>query len=198
VAVDNFNKFLMASNESWTIPAGADERRFCCIDISDERAQDHQYFADLQKEMMHPGFYPTLLRYLLDHRYNCADVRKVPNSIALTEQKLHSLGPVEEWWFEHLQDSEDLIPEWVSKGFMHAKTGDLYGMYLTWCAEKNRPRYARNIFCKDIFGEKGLCPSAKKKRGTDNERKWGYLLPDISQCKREFEIKMGSVGKITW
>jgi len=198
IVVDNFCKFIMASNEEWTVPSGADERRFCCIDVSDAKAKDHVYFAALAKEIANPLFAPNLLRYLLDYKYDCVAVRKAPASAALTGQKLYSLDNTEEFWFEELQLGQDGVYKTWEKESIGVTTSQLYSDYIKWCQEKRRsPIAARNAFCKKIFGVKGLCPDAKyKKRVTNNEV--GYIVPALAECRKSFEKYMDSDNLITW
>ena len=196
VNVDNFCKFVMASNEEWTVPAGIDERRFCCLDISGAKAKDWRYFEALHKEISDPLFAPNLLRYLLDHKYDCGSVRQAPSSMALTNQKLHSLNPVEEYWYERLQEGESdiVLRDWETKPSFISTTA-LYTDYIDRSIEKNRYRMQRSVLCRKIFGGKGLCPGAQRYR---SEKAYGYILPTLQQCRTAFEVAATSEGKINW
>jgi Family of unknown function (DUF5906) len=43
-------RLIMASNEDFVVPADLDDRRMLVIDVSDVRAKDHAYFAELREE----------------------------------------------------------------------------------------------------------------------------------------------------
>ena len=114
VVVKNLIHLILASNHDWVIPAGLDERRFCVLDVSDTRQQDHDYFKAIVDEMDHGG--RAAMLYDLLH-YDLAEVnlRHVPTTAALIEQKLRSMTPNERWWFQKL-DQGQLLPDhdgWV-------------------------------------------------------------------------------------
>lgn len=198
VSLDNFNKFIMASNQDWAVPASFDERRFCCIDVSPVAAQNTRYFAHLKAEMDHPMFLPTLLRYLLDYQYDTATVRHPPTSKALTDQKLHGLEPAQAWWYELLQsaDNSTAYKEWVDEGQWFKTTEDLHSLYIQWCQERRKDIASRQLFAQALFGKDGLCRSAERKRSSKDNRPWGYLFPSIDVCRSDFEKTVR--GTIKW
>ena len=71
--------------------------------MSAARRRDHAYFADLQDELDNGG-YEALLYYLL-HEVDLTDfnVRKVPQTEGLRQQRDQSLPPLEAWWCELLE-----------------------------------------------------------------------------------------------
>jgi hypothetical protein len=198
VSLDNFNKFIMASNQDWAVPASFDERRFCCIDVNPAAAQNIKYFAHLHAEMVHLEFLPNLLRYLLDYQYDPAAVRKPPQSKALTDQKLHGLEPTQQWWYEVLQSAyeSNMYKDWVKDGCFFKTTEQLHSLYIMWCQERRASIDGRRIFAKTLFGKTGLCQSAERKRSTEDGRPWGYLFPDIEVCRADFEKTVR--GTIEW
>lgn len=105
----NFVHVLLASNNSWVVPAGADERRFFVLDVSDNKKQNIQYFSDLKKKM-NDGGREALLYYLLNYDISNFEVRSVPKTKALNEQKLLSMTPEEEWWYNKLEEGR-ILPE---------------------------------------------------------------------------------------
>lgn len=97
----NYLHIFMASNNDWVVPAGVDERRYFVIDVSDNRRQDFGYFDALNKSMKNGG-YENLLFYLLNYDLSSYNVRAVPRTQALQDQKLMSLAPEAEWWYNKL------------------------------------------------------------------------------------------------
>ena len=71
--------------------------------MSATRKQDFAYFAALKAELENGG-YEALLYHLL-HEVNLADfdVRKVPQTEELRQQRNHSLPPLDAWWCELLE-----------------------------------------------------------------------------------------------
>ena len=101
--VKNKVRLLATSNEDFVVPAGFDERRFCMLDVGDERAQDHTYFAAISKQMDNGGR-EALLQYLLDFDISIVNLREIPKTIALIEQIIEAMSPEQAWWFDTLKN----------------------------------------------------------------------------------------------
>jgi hypothetical protein len=130
----NFLHVLMASNNQWVVPAALRARRWFVLQVSEERIGDHAYFAAIQDEL-EAGGYEAMLYDLL--RLDLADfeVRAVPQTEALQEQKQHSLKPELAWWqdaltrgyvFESELGFDDYFQEWRER----EATEILYASYL--------------------------------------------------------------------
>jgi hypothetical protein len=102
VQTPNFLHLMMASNEEWVVPASLEARRFFVLEVSDARKDDHAWFAAIWEEM-EAGGYEAMLHDLL--RYNLAtfNVRRVPVTEGLQQQKKLSLGTTDAWWLDVLQ-----------------------------------------------------------------------------------------------
>jgi len=99
----NFIHLIMSSNDQHVVPAGGDERRYFVLDVSDDKKQDAAYFAAIDAQM-EAGGYEALLHHLQTIDISGFNVRAVPQTSALQEQKLLSLNVEEEWWFQKLED----------------------------------------------------------------------------------------------
>lgn len=109
VVVKNMIHLLLASNHNWVVPAGLDERRFVVCDVSDAHQQDHAYFQAIV-EQMQAGGRAAMLHELLHHDASSIDLRQVPVTSALIEQKVLSMPPAERWWYQKLVTGQ-LLPE---------------------------------------------------------------------------------------
>jgi hypothetical protein len=87
--VRNCVHLMMSSNNDWVIPAGADARRYFVLNVADSHMQDHAYFAAIAHEMDNGGR-EALLHYLLSRDLAGFNIRLVPQTKALAEQKTHS------------------------------------------------------------------------------------------------------------
>jgi hypothetical protein len=67
-----------------------DERRFCVLDVDPGHQYDRVYFATLAREL-ETGGRAALLYDLLHHSLADLDLREVPYTEALREQKVLSL-----------------------------------------------------------------------------------------------------------
>lgn len=100
-AAPNYTHIIMASNEEWVVPAGPEERRYLVIDVGNDHMQDRAYFKALRKELDEGGS-ENLLHFLMTYDLSEYEVRAVPKTQALQDQKLLSLSPEQQWWYEKL------------------------------------------------------------------------------------------------
>src|SRR5262249_3537367 len=47
---------IMATNDDWAVRVSADDRRFCCMAVSDARRSDSAYFAAIEAQMKAGGY----------------------------------------------------------------------------------------------------------------------------------------------
>jgi len=103
----NYVHLIMASNDQHVVPAGGDERRFFVLEVGNSKQQDASYFGAIMKQMQEGGR-EALLHLLLTRSLDSFQVRNVPQTEALTAQKELSMSPMEEWWFQKLQEGRSL------------------------------------------------------------------------------------------
>jgi hypothetical protein len=101
IRVRNFIRLFVTGPEHWVFPAGFEERRAAIIDVSDAHMQDHPYFAAIDKEMKNGGR-AALLHYLLNFDLLQVNLRTIPKTAALLEQKIESANAEQAWWFDVL------------------------------------------------------------------------------------------------
>jgi hypothetical protein len=96
----SYYRVASATNEDWVVPAGLHSRRYFVLDASDAHMQDHRYFAAIQAQL-ESGGYEAMLYDLLHHDLSNFNVREVPVTAALNEQRERSL-PGEYAWLKHI------------------------------------------------------------------------------------------------
>lgn len=101
----NYTRVLFTSNEDYVVPASLDERRFAVFDVSTCRQQDSHYFANLD-EWYERGGASALLYYLRNFDLSNINLRLVPQTDALTDQKIEALDSVNQWLFNCLMNGE--------------------------------------------------------------------------------------------
>jgi hypothetical protein len=89
VPVKNCTHLILSSNNDWIIPAGHDERRWFVLDVSEAHKQEKKYYEPIDREMKSGGR-EALLHMLLHRDLTGANIRDVPKTEALADQKLHS------------------------------------------------------------------------------------------------------------
>ena len=195
--VDNFARVIMATNESWAVPATGEQRRFCVIDVSEACMQNALYFSNLMDQMEHGG-YEALLHFLMTRDISKSDVRNFPKTGALLDQKILSLESVPTWWYDcltqgHISKFDQSWEGWVS-------TTQLYQAYLDGTANdrygRGKPRSSSD-FMAEILKWAPLTKRRKAASSTpDSTRPRGYTIPILEECRQIFEQKLGQ--EITW
>jgi Family of unknown function (DUF5906) len=89
-AVRNCLHVILASNNAWVVPAGADARRYFVLTVSDRRMQDTAYFGAICRQMEEGGGQAALLHHLLHRDLSSFNVRSVPRTSALDDQQAFS------------------------------------------------------------------------------------------------------------
>lgn len=200
ILMDSYLRVLISSNEKWVVPATPGERRYAVFNVSDRHAKDIPYFVALRAEMNGGGL-GALLHYLQTFDLSDFDVRKVPETTGLAEQKAAGLKGAEAFWFE-LLESGDLADEgedyenhheW-SRGHIRVEKERLHKIYEDWM-QKHRHFGHGPTMSKVAFGKElqRLCKSRDDRRlGTFPNRMTVHLLPDLATCRREFDETLGS------
>ncbi|WP_187968398.1 primase-helicase family protein [Aquibium microcysteis] len=189
IRVSNFVRLMMTSNEAWVIPAGKDERRFAVFDVNPRCAQNTDYFAEMEAEL-DAGGREALLHDLLALDLSRVNLREIPKTGALLEQKLRSLDAVEQWWFDRLGDGGPLSrmeawPEYV-------ECSSLYADYLAHAEKLGiKRRVSSQSFGTQIAR---LIPDLRRRKqtvpaedGASTRRPWVYFLPPLEVCREAFD-----------
>jgi hypothetical protein len=103
--VRNSLHVMMSSNSQWVVPAGAEARRFFCLDVSDGSMQNSDYFAAIVEEMDNGGR-AALLRVLQERDITRFNVRKVPRTSMLEDQQAHSRRGIDALVYELVDRGE--------------------------------------------------------------------------------------------
>jgi hypothetical protein len=194
---------IIASNNDWVVPAGPDERRYFVLDVDEARKQDPTYFAPIYAEM-DGGGPAAMLHYLLHRDISRFNIRAVPQTEALGEQKLQSLSPTDRWWFDklvagHFEEGEHLsrvIYPWgqVPTAVVHAdyvKTLNKSGINRKSTATEVGKRLTR------LLPPSGAAPH-KARVMVNGMQEYVYNLPPLADCRAHFEKFMKLDGRIDW
>lgn len=200
----NYIHLIMASNDMHVVPAGQDERRFFILDVGQDRQKDTAFFRAVKKQL-EDGGREALLYTLLHWDLDGFNVREVPDTIALREQKLLSLTADEEWWYQKLVKGqvlyngdgwpkEVLAPDLMTDYREHTKlqqanrksTETKVGLFL----KKIMPRFrsVRRMVSVDVPSGDGF--SVKKRIQT-----LVYTFPPLEECRAYWETLH---GKVEW
>ena len=107
------------------------------------------------------------------------EIRRIPTTAALLEQKLHSADTVQRWWYQKLNDGSLLATqdEWRTE-----VPGDpLHEDYAKWIG-RTRDRSTETGLSAAL---KKLLPKGfPKKRRLRRVRHWGF--PSLKECREHF------------
>lgn len=92
----NYCRIIIASNHSWVIPTGGNERRYFMLPVCDKYRDDYAFFAALNYEMRDGG-YAALAHMLMERQYSKDTLRRAPKTEALFSQYEMNMDPVDQW-----------------------------------------------------------------------------------------------------
>lgn len=190
VRIRNYVRLLITSNNRWVVPAGLDERRFAVFEVGEDRRQNSKYFRAIEEEL-DAGGRARLLRYLLDFDLESVNLREIPRTDALYEQKVASLGSVEQWWLDVLMRGQ--LPKAMFAGNV-CPVDALYDHYVEHAKQVGTQR--RSIGTQLGMTLRELCPALMKTRPTiptagGSERLYCYEFPPLKECRRNFDQVSG-------
>src|SRR5262245_749582 len=87
------------------VPAGWEERRFGVLDAGERHMKDHPYFAAIDEEMNNGGR-EALLHHFLNFGLSGINLREIPKTSALLDQKVASFSIEQDWWYDVLHRGE--------------------------------------------------------------------------------------------
>lgn len=183
---------IMASNEDWVVPAGMDsERRFAVFDVANG-GQSRTYWDKLHEEMSNEkGGLGAMLYELMWRDVAGFDAFKVPQTAALAEQKMQTMGVVPAWLYDMAQR------EWGDFGVADEpglyETSDVHSSYLRAC-DRHGVRGSRSNETALGIALKKWLPGLQKRRikkpGSGGQR-YFYLMPDAEKIVRHLERNLG-------
>jgi hypothetical protein len=181
VHIKNHVRLLIATNHDWAVPAGLEERRFCVIDVSDAHMQDGAYFEPLWNEMNNGGR-EAFLHYLLTFDITRVNLRKLPQTDALMENKCMTMSSAEQFWYEILVrgsvfETDSTWTPCITKHVLHNR-------YIEYAKVVGQSRRSNETSLGKTISK--LCPH--KKDTNMPERAWD--VGELQRCREAFDRVM--------
>jgi Family of unknown function (DUF5906) len=201
VRLQNHIRLFITGNHDWIVPAGHDERRFAVLDVGDDHMQDTPYFAAIDEEMDNGGR-EALLHYLLTFDLSGVDLRAIPRTAALLQQKISSLNSLEAWWLDVLQRGE--LP-WGCQEERHCPANRLFDGYIKSARSAGVRRrsietqvgHFLNTYVPGLVRTKAAYEEWRPvTRTTGSGRGKVYVFPPLSRCRDAFQEALGQ--EIRW
>lgn len=198
----NYWRFIISTNNPWSVPASIDSRRFFCLEVSPHRVGDFDYFDNIMNDMKNKGGHERLLYFYLNEvDLGFFEPKKYPLTSELMEQRLQSLGSIDSWWFNclsrgYLIDS-DLRIQWEDE----VTVRDMYDDFTKYCNargikyhikdESGLGKYISNLGIPGATtGRKFVCGWDVEKNVDKKTRLTCYSFPNIEICRDNFMEKM--------
>lgn len=198
--VANCLHIMMASNEQWVVPAGLNERRFCVLDVGSKHMQDGNYFGKISDALANGG-YSNLLHDLLSRDIKKFDVRKLPRTKALQDQKIRSYDSLQSWWYNKLYDGKVFAAdaEWSEHVVATSLLSDLIMHVRTTGGFTDRGCATRlGIFLRNV------CPGCSRWQSRESvlvdgvlvQRPYFFTLGPLEELRNHWDEKFG--GPYDW
>jgi hypothetical protein len=136
VNVKNYMRLLLTSNSEWVVPASNRSRRWYVLDVKKRHGGNAPFFAAIGAEM-NGGGPAALFGHLLKRDLTGIDLRRIPRTTALEDQRRASWESTVRFWYECLEDGQ--IGHHVGPWTAPTTVADVHGAFLHW-AEKQRIR----------------------------------------------------------
>jgi hypothetical protein len=196
--VRNLIRLFVTGNPDWQVPAGFEERRFATLDVGEGHMEDHAYFAAIDEEMDNGGR-EALLHHLLNFDLTTVDLRTIPKTEALLDQKIASFTPEQGWWFDTLTRGE--LP-WGCDESGCCPVPRLFNRYIKHASRHGARRRQietvvgmfLNKHVPDLTRKEGHYKAWNKHKGDKGEMVlvpgYIYTFPSLADCRMAFVKKI--------
>ena len=189
--ISSYHRFIAATNADHFKNTERDDRRDFTLRVSESRKGDHNYWQDLYSEIENDGT-EALVHDLLAIDLSNFNIREKPNTKELLEQKLLSLSPIANWWYECLLQGSIFEDERGWQDFVSTNKA-IEGIMAVGGGRVYRKPGPREV----VQEMKKLCPSAEQwQKQVNNIRNRGFILPDLEKARAEFEAYLD--GPVDW
>lgn len=188
--VDNLLRMVIMGNDKWLVPASEDERRYAVFNVAEHHQKNTKFFKSIV-DGMKAGGNQLLLQYLMGIDISDFDINTAPITKGLLEQKLESGDPIDQWWYECLNQAELLGSEFTDDWPESLARDGLRKAMISYSKEKNiRSRHEGEVWFSRHM--RLVCPSAKIVRAVkEGSRGRFFQLPDIAEARKDFEAYIG-------
>jgi hypothetical protein len=158
-------RLLLASNKGWVVPTDIDDRRFFVLDVGEVHKDDTAHFGAIDAEWK-TGGREAFMEFLLKRDIGSFNHRRRPETAALVDQKIHTLGGVHRVFYELLASGSAPVAL-TDEERVFIPTHDLYN----YCQKK----YSESSLGKALSKISDNKISVREQCG--EKRKKGFWLP---------------------
>lgn len=178
--IRNVKRLIVASNNSWCVPLGHDDRRYLVLDVSDRYMQDPAHFQPYNDWLEADGA-AALMHDLLQVDLSGFNVRARPETAAAAELKMLSAEPSVKFIYDWLLGHVSGLEEWT----ISVPKTVLFEAYIKYVKDTQRNGYAGTPeqFSKSVIAVIGATTSRPR---TEGDRVYTWQLPDIADAQQRF------------
>lgn len=191
----NMIHLIMASNDEWVVPVIPGERRMAAFNVLDTFKGDYHYFKAIADELQ-AGGYAAMLDELLHYDLTAFEVRNIPETNVLREQREFTLSPVQAWWREVLERGyvyrseiglEDKLHVW----HIDVTTELLYASYRQYVRERRERMEQRGTVLR-FFTDTLQCHKTRVRNLVIGERMTARM-PEVVRAQWPQTLRIGTL-----
>lgn len=182
ITVPNMMSIMMATNNEHAVPSSSDERRWFVLRVSNVRQGDFDYWDKLNNNINNGGA-EAFLHYLQARNLTDFNVRSVPHTEELANQKIHSFGALADFMFQGLSEGLLCGFPWDQE---RTPTRSLFAARLEEYCQRH-PKHRYNVPTPQYVGRHLLeMIGATKTRGSQGSREYTYRFPGLDEAREAF------------
>jgi Leucine-rich repeat (LRR) protein len=202
---------LMCSNNDWVIPASTDERRYAVLDVSSKEKGNRAYMSHLAQKTHDKSVQAAFLYEMLNLDLSKFEIRDIPETQGLSDQRAHSLPSVGQWWIDVLTSGQIYYSKWHIADFTEwrpiVSTELMYLSYCQYCQQMNirnpqskvelgkfmkkiyKPTYTRELL---LIGERpaNRHEPVSAEYSTSKKQTYAYQVGTWQQAREQFTEKL--------
>jgi len=187
--VRNLTRVVIIGNENWVVPATHDERRWAVFNVGAGRCQDRDFFRRM-REGLEQGGNRHLLRFLMD--YPLADINAAPATKGLQQQKLESLEPFDQWWFECLSSGGIVGSDFTTSWPAEIPINKLQSAYQKHLRDRNIRTRAMTGNAQGAALKKMMPSIGRTRFRVEKVLTYHYVIPELDVARQAWDTYIGS------
>lgn len=152
--IDNFSRYVLATNSASPIPIQRGNRRFVFIESSEKLANANGFFRPIINEIQNGSLANYFLRYLLDRRLADFEPNALPSQVGVgVEARLAHFGSVGEFWYQLFFEKPQTV---FRKDVGLSLSSDAYSVYCEFTGPGRRDTSHKfTVVSKELLGLNG-------------------------------------------
>lgn len=182
ITAPNMMSIMMATNNEHAVPSSSDERRWFVLRVSNIKQGDFDYWNKLNANIESGGA-EAFLHYLQKIDLTGFNVRSVPHTEELANQKIYSFGALDDFLYQALSDGSLCNRPW-SESIILSRAAFMANLE-DYCQKHPKHRFA-NLKPQYVGRHLLEMVGASKKRNANGTREYTYQFPELDEAREIF------------